>query len=49
MELNEKDITHLENIVDYCNDISSAIDELSIEYNSFRSSKIQKSSPGFLC
>lgn len=38
MELSDKDTLHLENILEYCNDINSAIEELSIDYDSFNSS-----------
>ena len=38
MELNDKDRLHLENILEFCDDIYSAIDELSIDYDSFNAS-----------
>ena len=42
MELSEKDITHLENITEYCKNINIAIDELSIDYDNFYASTSKK-------
>ena len=40
--MENKDLLHIENILSYCDDISNAIDELNINYDSFITSKTQK-------
>lgn len=42
------DILHLENILIHCGDIDDAIDELSIDYDSFSNSRIRRGILAFL-
>lgn len=45
--MNPKDVLHLENIVEYCNDLKSAFEELSIDYDAFIESKVLRASIAF--
>lgn len=42
MEINDRDLLHIENILEFCNDIFSTIDEFSIDYDSFNASTARK-------